>query len=131
MTKFKLLFALLLFIGVGNSLYGDNEGRKNIQITDMLPVSGVLRSDTPTTTIEATLDFSMEAIEFLFIDDIGTVTITVESMGMVVSSAKCSTSTQPILWLSVPIVVGDYDITISGSSYEGVGTYSIKESDIW
>ncbi len=78
-------------------------------------------------TIEATLDYDMQAIEFLFNSQDGEVDITISSMGQIVSSTTCNTTLEPIKWVNIPISDGDYYIYINGVNYEGEGYYTIAQ----
>ena len=77
-------------------------------------------------TIEASIDYDMQHIEFIFNKSVGDVNIAiVNDMGQAVGGATCNTSLESIKYISVPIDAGSYTIIISGNDYEGEGHYNI------
>ena len=77
-------------------------------------------------TIEASIDYDMQHVEFVFNKSVGDVNIAiVNDMGQAVGGATCNTSMESIKYISAPTDAGSYTITISGNDYEGEGYYSI------
>ncbi len=123
----KKLFLFLLIPFMSQTICAQ-DGQEIIHVENVKSETDIkARSILP--ILEATLDYDMQAIEFVFNDQIGTVTITISSMGQVVASAVCNTSYESIRWVSVPMVAGYYDIYISGASYEGTGSYTISSGE--
>ena len=79
-------------------------------------------------TIEATLDYDMQYVEFVFNKSVGNVNITIiNDMGQTVGGTIFNTALESIKYVSVPINSGGYIILISGNDYEGEGYYNIVD----
>ncbi len=79
-------------------------------------------------TIEATLDYDMQYVEFVFNKSVGNVNITIiNDMGQTIGGTIFNTSLESIKYISVPINSGGYTILISGNDYEAEGYYNIVD----
>ncbi len=123
MKKVLLLFLLIPFISY--IMYAQ-DNRDVIYVETVKNTNSlVTRSVVP--NIEATLDYDMKAIEFVFNEQLGEIKISISTMGQAVAVCECNTDFEGVLWVSIPMTSGDYDIYISGDNYEGEGNYIISE----
>ena len=123
--KKLLLLSVAIFMFNSSTIGASKDTSKKIVILDeMIMPTEIDRSLFP--TIEASIDYDMQHIEFIFNKSVGDVNIAiVNDMGQAVGGATCNTSLESIKYISVPIDAGSYTIIISGNDYEGEGHYNI------
>lgn len=124
----KLLLLSLVLISFSSSTTAitmiDRHESEVIFIEDMIVDSGIDRNVT--SIVEASIDYDMQHVEFVFNKSVGNVNIVIiNDMGQTVGGATCNTSLESIKHISVPTDVGSYTITILGNDYEGEGHYNI------
>ena len=123
--KKLLLLSIAMLLFCSPTIIASEDSREKVIIidNDNNPIL-IERSLLP--TIEASIDYDMQHIEFVFNKSVGDVNIAiVNDMGQAAGGATCNTSVESVKCISIPTDAGSYTIVISGNDYEGEGHYSI------